>query len=44
MIITNDVALITFVPFTITALRMADAKEYLIRWWLQTVARIWEVC
>lgn len=30
MIITNDVALITFVPFTITVLRMADAKEYLI--------------
>ena len=31
MLITNDVALITFVPFTIDVLLMADMETYLIR-------------
>lgn len=30
MLITNDVALITFVPFTITVLRMAKAQKYMV--------------
>ena len=30
MIITNDVALITFVPFTITVLRLANAQQFMV--------------
>ncbi len=30
MIITNDVALITFVPFTITVLKMAKGQQYMV--------------
>ncbi len=39
MLITNDVALITFVPLTLTILRMSDKKEYIILFVvLQTIA------
>ena len=34
MIVTNDVALITFVPFAIEVLRMAGQEKRLIPWWL----------
>lgn len=30
MLITNDVALITFVPFTLTVLGLADARQYMV--------------
>ncbi len=38
MVITNDVALITFVPFTITALKLSDKTNKLI--WIVTVETI----
>lgn len=38
MIITNDVALITFVPFTVTALKISDKMNKLI--WIVTVETI----
>ncbi len=38
MIITNDVALITFVPFTVTALKLSDKMNKLI--WIVTVETI----
>lgn len=38
MIITNDVALITFVPFTITALRLSEKMDKLI--WIVTVETV----
>ena len=38
MIITNDVALITFVPFTVTALKLSDKMDKLI--WIVTVETI----
>lgn len=38
MIITNDVALITFVPFTITALKLSDKMDKLV--WILTIETI----
>ncbi len=38
MIITNDVALITFVPFTITALKLSDKMHKLI--WIVTIETV----
>ncbi len=38
MIITNDVALITFVPFTITALKLSDKMNKLI--WIVTIETV----
>ena len=38
MVITNDVALITFVPFTITALKLSDKMDKLI--WIVTIETI----
>ena len=38
MIITNDVALITFVPFTITALRLSEKMDKLI--WIVTIETV----
>lgn len=38
MVITNDVALITFVPFTITALKLSDKTDKLI--WIITIETV----
>ncbi len=38
MIITNDVALITFVPFTVTALKLSDKMDKLI--WIVTIETV----
>ncbi len=38
MVITNDVALITFVPFTITALKLSDKMDKLI--WIVTIETV----